>query len=86
MANKLNKSQFWTKQKAHSMTLGAVIGTGAMIFGQSCAATGQWLNCGGACVSRLPILAVPILVDGAIVLAKKIKDKKASEQASVQEM
>jgi len=37
-------------------------------------------------VSRLPLLAVPILVDGAIVLVKKIKDKEASEQASSQEI
>jgi hypothetical protein len=86
MTNRLSKSQFWTKQKARSLTLGAVVGTGAMIFGQSCAATGQCASCGGACVSRLPLLAVPILVDGAIVMAKKIKNKEGSELTSSQEI
>ncbi len=85
MTNKLSKSPFWINKKAHSLTLGAVLGTGAMIFGQSCAATGQCASCGGACMSRLPILAVPILVDGAIVLAKKIKSKEGSEQTSPEE-
>jgi hypothetical protein len=37
-------------------------------------------------VSRLPLLAVPILVDGAIVLAKKIKSKEDSEQTSSPEI
>lgn len=41
MITKLSKSPFWIKQKAHSLTLGIVLGSGAMIFGQSCAATGQ---------------------------------------------
>ncbi len=86
MTKKLSKSQFWTRQKANSITLGAVIGTGAMIFGQSCAATGQCASCDGACVARLPILAVPILVDGVIVLAKKVKSKEVSEQTSSQEI
>lgn len=83
---KLNKSSFLIKQKAHSLTLGAVLGTGAMIFGQSCAATGQCASCGGACMTRLPLLAVPILVDGAIVLAKRIKSKEDSGQTSSPEI
>lgn len=86
MIEKLSKSPFWIKQKAHSVTLGAVLGTGAMIFGQTCAATGQCASCDGACMARLPILAVPILVDGAIVLAKKIKSKEVSEQTSSPEI
>jgi hypothetical protein len=83
---KLNKSSFLIKQKAHSLTLGMVLGSGAMIFGQSCAATGQCASCGGACMTRLPLLAVPILVDGAIVLAKRIKSKEDSGQTSSPEI
>jgi hypothetical protein len=37
-------------------------------------------------VSRLPLLAIPILVDGAIVLAKKIKNKEKSEQIPTEEV
>ena len=80
MIKKLNKYQSWIKRKIHSLTLGVVLGSGALMFGQSCASTGHCLNC-GACVSKLPILAVPILVDGAIVMVEKVKSKKVSEKA-----
>ncbi len=86
MSKKLSDSPFWIKQKAHSLTLGMILGSGAMIFGQSCAATGQCASCDGNCVAKLPLLAVPILVDGAIVLAKRIKSKEVLEQTSSPEI
>ena len=51
--------------------LGLALGSGTLFVGQSCLASGQCASC-GACVSRLPVLAVPLLVGGAVVLAHKI--------------
>ncbi len=38
---KLNQFSSWIKRKIHSLTLGIVLGSGAMMLGQSCATTGQ---------------------------------------------
>jgi len=50
--------------------LGLAVGSGALIMGQGCIATGQCATC-RACVSRLPILALPILAQVSAVLIGK---------------
>jgi len=41
MIKKLSKFSSWIRHRVHSLTLGIVLGTGALILGQSCAPTGQ---------------------------------------------
>ena len=65
------KINFLTEElryKLFHLWMGAALGSGLAFFSGSCAASGQCPAC-GACVARLPILALPVLADGALILA-----------------
>lgn len=57
--------------KALCLTLGLSLGSGIMILGQGCAG-GACLSC-GACASKLPMLALPILADAALIMVGKTR-------------
>ncbi|MFC1936494.1 hypothetical protein ACFLYP_02375 [Chloroflexota bacterium] len=61
------------------MSFGLVLGAGIMVLGSGCALSGQCATC-GACAAGVPLLAAPILIDGAIILADKVKDRKHPNQ------
>ena len=60
--------------KLSSLSAGVALGAGMLLLGTGCATTGQCASC-GACATGFPILAAPILVDGAIILIGKAKSK-----------
>jgi hypothetical protein len=45
-----------------------------MFLSQGCPLIGQCTSC-GACAPRLPLLAIPLLADGAVVLTRKVMEK-----------
>jgi hypothetical protein len=47
-----------------------------MFLNQGCPMLGQCTSC-AACVPRLPLLALPLLADGAILLSTKVLKRKA---------
>ena len=56
---------------------GATLGTGALLLSQSCPG-GQCAACGGACASRLPLLAIPLVLQGAALVVGKLRQDAAS--------
>jgi hypothetical protein len=52
------------------VALGATLALGAGYLNGSCIATGQCAACDGNCAVRLPILALPLLVDGLVTLVR----------------
>ena len=64
--------------KFHGLAVGATLGIGSMFLSQGCPLIGQCTSC-GACAPRLPLLALPLLADGAVVLTRKVMEKMVSE-------
>lgn len=67
------------RYKLFHLWMGAALGSGLAFFGGSCAASGQCPAC-GACVARLPILALPVLADGALMLAGYVQESWAESR------
>jgi hypothetical protein len=61
------------RYKLFHLWLGAALGSGLVILGRGCAASGQCPAC-GACITKLPIVALPLLVDGVVVLAGRVRE------------
>ena len=60
--------------KVMCMSLGITAGVGLAALGQTLSqgcAGGACLTC-GSCLTRLPLLTLPILADGVVVLGKKV--------------
>ena len=69
------KPQPLTKEhfQALCLSLGLTTGVGIAVLSQTLnqgCAGGQCATC-GACVTKLPLLALPIVIDGAVVYGKK---------------
>lgn len=62
------------RKKLSSLSAGVALGAGMLLLGTGCATSGQCASC-GACATGFPILAAPILLDGAIILVGKAKTK-----------
>jgi hypothetical protein len=60
--------------KFHGLAVGATLGIGSMFLSQGCPLIGQCTAC-AACAPRLPLLALPFLVDGAVMLTRKIMER-----------
>ena len=76
MRNMLKIVGEWAHQfrlKIDYVVLGLAVGSGALIMGQGCITTGQCATC-RACVSRLPILAFPLLAQASVVLIGKARN------------
>ena len=58
--------------------MGLALGAGAMILGSGCAASGACPTC-GACVTGIPLLAAPLIIDSAIILVGNLKNNKEQE-------
>jgi len=67
------------RYKLFHLWMGAALGSGLVFFSGSCAASGQCPAC-GACVARLPILALPVLADGALMLAGYVQKSWVEKQ------
>jgi hypothetical protein len=77
MQNELSKRLHQLQPKIHGLAFGMTLGIGSTYLSQGCITSGACPAC-GACVARLPLLAVPLLLDGAVLLAGKIITKKQS--------
>jgi hypothetical protein len=67
------KPNQWVRElchKTHMVALGATLALGAGYLKGSCIATGQCAGCDGNCAVRLPVLALPLLVDGLLTLVR----------------
>ena len=67
------------RYKLFHLWMGAALGSGLAFFSGGCAASGQCPAC-GACVARLPILALPVLADGALMLAGYVQRSMVETQ------
>lgn len=83
MKKKLQFLTYEVRRKISSMSFGLALGLGAMVAGSGCAAAGQCTSC-GACAAGIPLLAAPILIDGAIILVNKAKEGNQSEHRKSQ--
>lgn len=77
------KSPFYTRieklqPKLHGLAVGMTLGVGSVFLNQGCPLIGQCATC-GTCLPRLPLLALPLLADGAIFLSTKVLKRKAEE-------
>ena len=77
----MNKSPFYTRieqlqPKIHGMAVGMTLGIGSMFLSQGCPLVGQCTACAG-CVPRLPLLALPLLADGVLLLSTKVMSRAA---------
>jgi len=79
MAIELSQQLRHYQPKIHGLALGMTLGIGSTFLSQGCAATGACPAC-GACAARLPLLAVPFLLDGAVMLAGKVMAKREAEE------
>ncbi len=61
------------------VSLGLVAGTGLAAISQVCPAPGQCAACGGACLARLPLLAIPLAAGPLIALTRKEDNQPAEE-------
>lgn len=72
MNEKTNWSSRQNRFKLLCLSLGVTLGASLAVFGQGCVASGQCATC-GACAARLPVLALPLMADGAFIVVGKIK-------------
>jgi hypothetical protein len=70
VSGKLKRLARELRHRTHLVTLGATFALGAGYLNGSCVASGQCAACDGNCAVRLPILALPLLVDGLITLLR----------------
>ena len=80
MQNELSQRLRQYQPKIHGLAIGMTLGIGSTFLNQGCIASGMCPAC-GSCMTRLPLLAVPFLLDGAIMLVGKmlpVKEKGAS--------
>ena len=75
MLHRLNEHLHRLSNRLHAFFLGTTAALLAAVFsqaGQGCALSGQCATC-GACVSQLlPIVALPILLDAALTLTRRL--------------
>ena len=64
--------------KLHGLAVGMTLGIGSMFIGQGCPFIGQCPTC-AACVPRLPLLAIPLLADGVVLLAARAIENRAEK-------
>jgi hypothetical protein len=67
--------------KLHGLAFGMTLGIGSTFLGQGCPLLGQCPAC-AACLPRLPLLALPLLADGALLISAKIMEIKAEKSAA----
>ena len=51
---------------------GVVIGAGTLLLAQGCPG-GQCAACGGNCATKLPLLTIPLVLQGAALMIGKIR-------------
>ena len=71
MLDALGRFEHKVRFKIFCLFLGLSAGSGMMVLGQGCLGTGQCAAC-SACVSRLSILTIPVLLEGAAMLVGKV--------------
>ena len=75
MLDRVNEHLHRLGKRFHAFCLGTTAALLTTVFnqaGQSCALSGQCASC-GACVSRvLPLVALPLLLDGVVILTRKV--------------
>jgi hypothetical protein len=70
----MNSPLIKLRTKVLCLSLGVTTGVGLAAVGQTLSqgcAGGACLTC-GACLSRLPILALPLLAEGVVILGRKV--------------
>ena len=71
MQNEFGQRLHQYQSQIHGLAIGMTLGIGSTFLSQGCIASGMCPAC-GTCITRLPLLAVPFFLDGAIMLAGKM--------------
>lgn len=66
--------------KLHGLAAGITLAIGTTFLGQGCPLVGQCPTC-GACLPRLPLLALPLVADGVVFLSTKVMKRRAEKGA-----
>jgi hypothetical protein len=81
MENNIQKKLLGLQPKIHGLAVGMTVGLSTIYFNNGCAGTGLCPTC-GACALQLPILFLPLLADGGIMLTRfALSTRKQPEQA-----
>jgi hypothetical protein len=81
MENNLQNKLLSLQPKIHGLAVGMTVGLSTIYFNNGCAGTGMCPTC-GACATQLPILLLPLLADGGIMLTRfALSARKQSGQA-----
>ncbi len=62
------------------VSLGLAAGTGLAAISQLCPVPGQCAACGGACLSRLPFLGIPLAAGSILALSSKRSNKSPEKE------
>jgi hypothetical protein len=62
--------------KMHGAAIGMTLAIGSTFLSQGCPLVGQCTTC-GACLPRLPLLAIPLAADGLVFLATKLSWRRS---------
>ncbi|MHB1317556.1 MAG: hypothetical protein ACYCYF_02950 [Anaerolineae bacterium] len=67
--------------RIHGLAIGATLAVGGSLFGQGCPLSGGCVACGGACLPvRLPLLALPLVADAAVMLTGRVAARLADSK------
>jgi hypothetical protein len=64
--------------KLHGLAVGMTLGIGTIVLNQGCPLVGSCPAC-AACIPRLPLLALPFLADGIVMLSAKVMKVRAGD-------
>ena len=78
------KTSFYTRieqiqLKLHGLSVGMTLGISSAFLGQGCPLLGHCPTC-ATCVPRLPLLALPLLADGLVVITAKLMKSRAMKE------
>lgn len=62
--------------KLHGLAVGMTLAIGSTALSQGCPLVGQCSAC-GACLPRLPLLAMPLVADAIVLLAGRVMEKRS---------
>ena len=78
------KTSFYTRleqiqPKLNGLSVGMTLGISSVFLGQGCPLLGHCPSC-AACVPRLPLLVLPLLANGVVVIAASLMKSRAMKE------
>ena len=68
----------------HGVAVGMTLALGSTFLSQGCPLIGQCASC-GACLPRLPLLAIPLAADAVVVLAGRLGARRGRPADTVED-